>query len=522
MELVLPPAVSAAAFQRALTAFAGVVGKEWVLATDEDRQTYLDLYAPGIEAEREHAPSAAVVPQSVEQVQAIVRIANEHRIPLWPICRGKNFGYGGAAPVQAGSVILDMARMNRILEVNKDLAYCVVEPGVGFYDLHEYLGKNNIPLWLSIPGNGWGSVMGNALERGFSRTPYGEHGNSICGLEVVLPNGELVRTATGAMANSKTWPLFKPGFGPSWDQMFCQSNFGIVTKMGFWLMPEPQSTLSMTMSVPRQDDIGWLVDVLTPLRLSGVIPHNVGIANYLGNATTQSQRRDWFNGDAALPDDVIDRILATYKVGWWNFTLTLYGLPEVNELHRQHIENVFKQHTDRPFTVTRWQRGATGGGGPPAPSVFALRVVNWHGGRGAHLGFSPILPGNGAAVLEQVRQTRNRYNEFGCDYSSTIYVCGRHVINVNLMLYDKDNTALVKRTNDLFATLVKDAAAAGYGEYRTHLSWMDEVAASFDFNKQGLRRLNEQLKDALDPNGILAPGKSGIWPKRYRAQQKRG
>ena len=101
-------------------------------------------------------------------------------------------------------------------------------------------------------------------------------------------------------------------------------------------------------------------------------------------------------------------------------------------------------------------------------------------------------------MLEQVKHTRSRYNEFGCDYSSTIYVCGRHVINVNLMLLDKDDASLVKRTNDLFEVLVKDSAAAGYGEYRTHLSWMDAVADSFDFNSQGLRRLNERLKDALD------------------------
>ncbi len=416
-----------------------------------------------------------------------------------------------------GSVILDMSRMNRILEVNTDLAYCMLEPGVGFYDLHEHLAQNRIPLWLSIPGNGWGSVMGNALERGFSRTPYGEHTNSICGMEVVLPNGDLVRTSTGAMANSKSWPLFKAGFGPGWDQMFCQSNFGIVTKIGFWLMPEPPATLNMSLGLPNVDDIGWLVDVLTPLRISGVIPHNVGIANYLGSATTASQRNEWFEGEAALPDEAIARIMQRYNVGWWNFTLTLYGHPEVNEIHRKIIEDAFRPHTSQNFRISRWNKGEPGGG--PVPSVFALRVVNWHGGRGAHLGFSPILPGKGAAVVEQVHRTRARYRESGCDYSSTIYVCGRHAINVNLMLYDKDNASLVERTNRLFAVLVADAAAAGYGEYRTHLEWMDEVAASFDFNGQALRRLNQQVKDTLDPNGILAPGKSGIWPQRFRKDQ---
>ena len=514
MELILPDQVTKETFDAAVEAFRLIVGEEWVLVTNEDRETYLDLYAPGDEAERRHAPSGAVVVDSVEQVQEIVRIANRYKIPLWPISRGKNFGYGGAAPVLAGSFILDMGRMNRILEVNEDLAYCILEPGVGFFDLHDYLTENNIPLWMSIPGNGWGSVMGNALERGFSRMPYGEHSNSICGMEIVLPDGEVVRTGTGAMANSKSWPLFKSGFGPAWDPLFMQSNFGIVTKVGFWLMPEPEATLTMRMSLPNPDDIGWLVDVLAPLRISGVIPHNVGIPNYMGSATTTTQRHEWYNGDDAIPDEVISRIMDRYGVGWWNFAITLYGHPQANEANRRVIEEAFKPHTEQEFSISYWKKGDPGGA--PSPSVYPLRIVNWHGGRGGHIGFSPILPATGSEVYDQYRRTRNLYTDHGVDYSATFYVCGRHVINVNLMLYDKDNRDLTERTNNLFSSLVDASAEAGFGEYRTHLSYMDHVASTFDFNEGALRRLNESLKDTLDPNGIIAPGKSGIWPERYR------
>ena len=121
MKLILPPGVGQARFDQALAAFARVVGPEWVLATDEDRETYLDVYSPGRDAS--HAASAAVAPASVEQVQAVLKIANEYRIPLWPISRGKNFGYGGAAPRMSGTVMLDMGRMNRILGVNDTLGY---------------------------------------------------------------------------------------------------------------------------------------------------------------------------------------------------------------------------------------------------------------------------------------------------------------------------------------------------------------------------------------------------------------
>ena len=70
-------------------------------------------------------------------------------------------------------------------------------------------------------------------------TPYGDHFMMQCGMEVVLPNGDVMRTGMGAMSGSTTWQLFKYGYGPYVDGMFSQSNFGVVTKMGIWLMPEP-------------------------------------------------------------------------------------------------------------------------------------------------------------------------------------------------------------------------------------------------------------------------------------------
>jgi 4-cresol dehydrogenase (hydroxylating) flavoprotein subunit len=512
---ILPPNVTEKTFQKALEAFATAVGKEWVLATDEDRAAYEDIYAAG-DADL-HIPSAAVGPQSVEEVQAVVRIANEYKIPIWPISRGKNFGYGAAAPCMTGTVVLDMRRMKRIIEVNEKFGYCLIEPGVGFFDLFNYLQENKIPLWMSIPANAWGSVVGNALERGYGYTPYGENTSHICGMEVVLPNGQLVRTGTGAMSNSPCWQLFKYGFGPSWDQLFVQSNFGIVTKMGLWLMPEPEATLGLDMQLPNPDDVGWAVDVLTPFRRTGVLQQSPSIGNSLRVVATQTQRSQWYNGDGALPDDVLTTVLQKFNLGWWGISLRLYGYDEVNEAHARLIKDAFAKHTKQEFKVSKWHRGEPiDNSGAGVPSVRALQIINWRGGRGGHIGFSPVLPATSEHVLKQFHSTKKRYEEIGVDYYGSFTLFERYTTNVNMMIYDRDDKAMTSKVRALFKVLVADAAAQGYSEYRTHISYMDDVALTFDYNNHALRRLNETMKDALDPNGILAPGKQGIWPKALR------
>ena len=126
-------------FSDALEHFEELVGKEWVFTSDEDVALYRDAYSPLWGDAEEKVASAAVAPDSVEQVQQIVRIANRLSIPLYTISTGRNLAYGGSAPVLSGSVVLDLKRMNRILEVNEENAFALVEPGVSYFDLYRYI-----------------------------------------------------------------------------------------------------------------------------------------------------------------------------------------------------------------------------------------------------------------------------------------------------------------------------------------------------------------------------------------------
>ena len=94
-EIPLPPGFTAQKMDQARRAFEAALGADKVFFDDLDRQTYRDKFWVD---EGAHIPSGAIAPTSVEEVQAAVRVANQFRVPIFPISRGKNLGYGGSAP----------------------------------------------------------------------------------------------------------------------------------------------------------------------------------------------------------------------------------------------------------------------------------------------------------------------------------------------------------------------------------------------------------------------------------------
>ena len=515
----LPPDFTLQKLTQAQRAFESALGSSKVFFEDLDRTGYKDKFAVNDAA---HLPAGAIGPTTVEEVQAALRIANQYRLPVWPISRGKNLGYGGTAPLLSGSVVMDLSGMKKI-EFDEEFGTVLLEPGVGFYDLYDYIQANNLPYWLSTPGNSWGSVIGNALDRGVGYTPFGENTKYLCGMEVVLPTGEVVRTGMGAFEGANTWGLYPYGFGPAWDQMFVQSNFGIVTKANLWLMDEPESLMGMDVEFDRPEDLKAMVDTLGPLRREGLLRQSPSIGNWMRAAAVLTTRQEWTEEPGALSDTVIDAIRKRFNIGWWGVSLRLYGREEVNKASYKVLESAMKAIGPMAIKPTSWVKGQPieRSGWTGTPMTFPMQNVNWYGGRGGHIGFSPILPQDGSAALAQFQRTYARYKEYGMDYQGSFAFGERHLINVNAMIFDQDDAAMMERIDPFFRTLVADAKAQGYGEYRTHLDYMDLVAGSYDWNGGALGKLNQKVKDALDPNGILAPGKSGIWPSALAGERGR-
>ena len=174
----------------ALREWSQAVGAQNVITTP----AALRAAETGTFATRHRIP-AIVRPASRGEVQECMRIATRRRVPVYPISSGKNWGYGSRVPASDGCVLLDLGRMNRIVDFNEDLAYVTVEPGVTQAQLFAFLKERNSKLWMDATGaSPECSMIGNTMDRGFGHTPYGDHFANSCGLEIVLPNGSVVET----------------------------------------------------------------------------------------------------------------------------------------------------------------------------------------------------------------------------------------------------------------------------------------------------------------------------------------
>lgn len=553
-----PPGISASDFATALQQFAAAVGQQWVFTSEEDLDLYRDSYSPIRDTPEERVASAAVAPQTAEQVQAVVRIANRYHIPLFAISTGKNLGYGGAAPAQSGSVVLDLKRMNRIIEVDDQSHYAIVEPGVSYFDLYNYIKERDLKVWIDAPDPGWGSLVGNALDHGVGHTSsrFRNHFDSHCGMEVVLANGEMLRTGMGALPNAKTWAQFKMGFGPILDGIFSQSNFGIVTKMGFWLKPAPEAFIQAAIYAPRYDDIHAMVALLRNLENAGIAQGAPELGSpLLGLGATKDivdlflkgppqmakEQRDLIGAAKLGYSPALERYGATNKIPYWTLNLTFYGPAKVVaaqwEAARDIATAAIKGATFSATPVLTDRVKAAEDGliypqnvGIPNMDFFAFGTRS--GGMppaSGHMWFSPVIPQTGDGIMKANRVFDEAVRTI--PVLKSLPILNLRPFSLPAPFYERtfvfilgfpisDSPEQNKAIVSAFRELIDIGAANGWGEYRTPVIFQDQAMGVYSYNNNILLRFNEIIKDAVDPKGILAPGRYGIWPKHLREQKR--
>ena len=516
---MLPEGVTQADFDDAIGELREALGADGVIAQDDARiGSYTDAYTP--RQPEDNAPSAGVAPFNVEQIQQVLAVARKRKIPLWTVSTGRNFGYGGAAPRKAGCIVLDLKRMNRIIEVNEKHAYAVVEPGVTYYDLYTYLREHDLKLWPDPSAPAWGGVLGNFADRGVGYTPYGEQFTAQCGMQVIRANGTVVDTAMGTVPQARSKHLYKYGHGPWVDGIFTQSNFGVITQIGIWLMPEPPGYRPYMITFPEEDDIHAITEVVRPLKLNMLIPNAAIMVGLIWEAAASVTKAQYFDGKGVMPASARRKMAEHLRIGSWNFYGALYGPEPIMDTDWNVIEESFRQvkgarfysAADRQRDVSFEYRAKLMRG---IPNMTEFGLLNWLG-PGSHIDFSPMSPVTGDGALKQFHVMRDLCHRYGFDYIGEFLVGWRDMHHILMLVFDRNDEDHKRQVRELFVALVDEATREGYGEYRTHLDYMDEIAATYDWNDRALYRLNEVIKDTLDPDGILAPGKQGIWPGRSR------
>ncbi len=232
-------------------------------------------------------PAAVVIPQSAEQISEIMKICSEYDIPITP--RGGGTSLTGSSVPAERSIVLSLKKMNKIIEVNTGDRYVVVEPGITIDELNSYLSKLNY-MYPPDPGSSiaatvGGSIMTNA--GGLRGAMYGATKEWVLGLEVVLSNGEIIKTGGTVLKRSEGYDLTALFIGS-------EGTLGIVTRAILKITPKPEK-VGRIMAYFR--DIDKATTNIGIIKSLGITPY---MAEFMDRVALEALSK---SGDFSFPED---------------------------------------------------------------------------------------------------------------------------------------------------------------------------------------------------------------------------
>lgn len=292
------------------------------------------------------------------------------------------------------------------------------------------------------------------------------------------------------------------------------------------ITPAPEAYATLEVSVPEEADLIPLTGTLSDLMRRSIILNSPSIANIFRIALTSNvpevhaKLAQYMKPNSYVPYDVLERIRAEHNWGFWKAYFSLYSSVEMLPALIQTVQRAF---STIPGVKIEWREfpGSPGRAITTAeikeeqiphsgiPTLGPLGIVDSRSEKGgAHVDFSPIIPPSGRELYEWYLTAKQRTIDAKFDFFADFHVYPRYVVGIELVIYTLREEA---RVLGLCRNLLHDGAEQGYMEYRTHVRYMDQIAAKLNFNDFAINKFTRRLKDVLDPNGVLSPGKSGIW-----------
>jgi len=489
---------------------------------------------------------AALKPTNVNEIVAIIKIARQYNIPLYPISTGRNWGYGSGNPVIDDCVILDLSGMNKILDMEPELGLVTVEPGVTQRQLRDYLDANHLNFLVPVHGGGPDcSLVGNALERGYGITPYADHFGAVTSLEAVLPNGEIYRSALAEMGGGAVDRAFKWGIGPYIDGLFTQGNFGIVTQMTIALAPVPERVLNFFFWIKKDESLEHAVKTIRDtLRSVGM---NCGSINLMNQLRVLSMMEPFPKSQTApngvIPPSVISEMCRRNMVTAWTGTGAIYGNKALADATRSIIKKKLGSLSKRliflsPQSIRHLKRGTRFVPGDIGrrldklantldatikliagrPSEIALPLAYWRSGKMPVKGermnpgkdgcgliwYSPLVPMRPERVRVYVEMVKRICIEHGIDPLITLTSLSDRCFDSTVpLLFDRGNQEAAGRAQCCYDALFNAGQKEGFLPYRVGVQSMHLITR----HDSSYWSLVTKLKNAIDPENIIAPGR---------------
>ncbi len=369
---------------------------------------------------------------------------------------------------------------------------------------------------LLPPGTGaspQASLVGCVLERGIGKGPYEDFGARACAYEVVLPTGRILRTGMAGLPRAVAAAVQAHGPGPSLRGLFDQSNLGVVTRMTLWLAPVPEWRQRMVLQIRDRDLPPGLIDVLRDRLQRGGAALQAEIGNDYRFLSLTGQYFDHqFEGSAVPPRSrVRERIRPMIDARWiGGLTLWAESTPELEVRRRElitsleaevdgiHLEEPVPGHgvedlSDQGVRSTYWRKGRP----PPAdPHLDRDRCgVIW---------LAPALPMLGEVVVTAVGWLEEAMAEHGFEPMIGLrFLGGRSVRVLAGIVYDREVPGMDERAERCHLALRRGLYQRGWYPYRMGIGDMGSLPDCEDASREVLG----SLKDLLDPEGILAPGR---------------
>ena len=455
-----------------------LIGTQHVVSADESKRPFecdgLSVY--------KQMPGLVVVPSSTEEVQAIMRLCHRHKVPV--VARGAGTGLSGGALPHPQGVLLSLARLSKIMEIDADAGLARVEPGVSNLAISEACAPYGL-FYAPDPSSQIAcSIGGNVAENagGVHCLKYGLTVHNVIQLKVVTVEGEVITVGCDGLASA----------GPDLMALMIGSEgmLGVVTEVTVKLLPQPSHCQVILASFDELESAG---DAVGAVIAGGIIPAGFEMMDSYAIRAAEDYVGAGYDTDAAA--------------------LLLCELDGTEEEVRHCVEQVtavFHRYEARSIRVSRDE---------------AERLLFWKGRKSAFPAVGRISPDyycmDGTIPRRMLSRVLSEISRLSAKYGlrvANVFHAGDGNLHP-LILFDDSNPGELQKAEEFGAEILRICVSAGGCITGEHGVGVEKLAQMLDqFNDAELAQLNA-IKDALDPDALLNPGK-GV-PTLKRCQEYR-